>query len=47
MNKKIYDYVMDCITDADGNEIKSPKRALSLVFKTLREEKLEEEKPCE
>ena len=39
MNKKIYDYVMDCITDADGNEIKSPKRALSLVFKTLREEK--------
>lgn len=39
MNKKIYDYVMDCITDVDGNEIKSPKRALSLVFKTLREEK--------
>lgn len=39
MNKKIYDYVMDCITDADGNEIKSPKRALSLVFKMLREEK--------
>lgn len=39
MNKKIYDYVMNCITDTDGNEIKSPKRALSLVFKTLREEK--------